>query len=186
MVQTEARPTTAPGALTGIRVLDFTWVRAGPWCNRWLGALGAEVVKVEWPRNPNTRGEGIGGRRPPHLPANLNTDGHFSDTNANKLSVTINSRTARGIDLIKRLVTLSDIVIENFSHDVLERWGLGYEDMKKTPARYHLSLHVRVWSHGTGPRLQDHGAYRPGAVGYDLLIRPSGPSARGVGLVIHG
>ena len=141
MVQTEAGATTKPGALTGIRVLDFTWVRAGPWCSRWLGALGAEVVKVEWPQNPNTRGAGFGGRTPPHLPVNMNTDGHFNDTNANKLSVTINSRTARGIDLIKRLVTMSDIVIENFTQGVLERWGLGYEDMKKLrPDIVYLSM----------------------------------------------
>ena len=141
MVQTEARVTTTPGALTGIRVLDFTWVRAGPWCTRWLGALGAEVIKVEWPQNPSTRGALGGASTPQGLPINLNTDGHFSDTNANKLSITLNTRTPRGIDLIKRLVAVSDIVVENFAYGVLERWGLGYEDMKKLhPDIIYLSM----------------------------------------------
>ncbi|MDE2941410.1 MAG: CoA transferase, partial [Chloroflexota bacterium] len=131
MIQPEALALTGPRPLDGIRVLDFTWVRAGPWCTRWLGALGAEVVKVEWPQNPSTRGAGGGGSTPAGLPTNLNTDGHFSDTNANKLSVTLNTRTPRGQDLVRRLVAVSDVVIENFAYGVLERWGLSYEEMKK-------------------------------------------------------
>jgi crotonobetainyl-CoA:carnitine CoA-transferase CaiB-like acyl-CoA transferase len=105
--------------------------------------LGAEVIKVEWPQNPNTRGNniGAGAGTPAGLPVNMNTNGHFSDTNANKLSITINTRTARGNDLIKRLVAVSDIVIENFAYGVLERWGLGYEDMKKLrPDIIYLSM----------------------------------------------
>jgi crotonobetainyl-CoA:carnitine CoA-transferase CaiB-like acyl-CoA transferase len=143
MMQIESRVSTTPRALEGIRVLDFTWVRAGPWCNRWLGAMGAEIIKVEWPQGPNTRGEntGSGAGTPEGLPANLNTNGHFSDTNSNKLSITLNTRTPRGIDLIKRLVSISDIVIENFAYGVLERWGLGYEDMKKLrPDIIYLSM----------------------------------------------
>lgn len=142
-MQTEARVPTTPRALDGMRVLDFTWVRAGPWCTRWLGALGAEVIKVEWPENPATRGGNItgGAGTPEGLPANLNTNGHFSDTNSNKLSITLNTRTERGIDLVKRLVSISDIVIENFAYGVLERWGLGYEDMKKLrPDIIYLSM----------------------------------------------
>ena len=143
MAQTETRVAATPRPLDGIRVLDFTWVRAGPWCNRWLGALGAEVIKVEWPQSPSTRGEntGSGAGTPEGLPANLNTNGHFSDTNANKLSVTLNTRTPRGIDLVKRLVAISDIVIENFAYGVLDRWGIGYEDMKKLrPDIVYLSM----------------------------------------------
>ena len=143
MAQTKGQATTNTRPLEGIRVLDFTWVRAGPWCTRWLGALGAEVIKVEWPQSPNTRGEntGSGAGTPEGFPANLNTSGHFSDTNANKLSVTINTRTERGNDIIKRLVAISDIVIENFAYGVLDRWGLGYEDMKKLrPDIIYLSM----------------------------------------------
>ena len=137
-----ARDTARPKALSGIRVLDFTWVRAGPWCTRWLGALGAEVIKVEWPINPSTRG--IGRLIPDPVPgfdATLNNNGHFSDTNANKLSITLNTRTPRGSDLVKQLVSVSDIVIENFASGVLDRWGLGYEDMKKMrPDIIYLSM----------------------------------------------
>ena len=140
MVQAEARVSTTPRALEGIRVLDFTWVRAGPWCTRWLGALGAEVIKVDWPINPSTRGIG-GGQPVPGFKQTLNTAGHFNDTNANKQSITLNTRTPRGIDLIRRLVAVSDIVVENFAYGVLERWGLGYEDMKKLrPDIIYLSM----------------------------------------------
>ena len=142
MVQTEARVTATPGALAGIRVLDFTWVRAGPWCARWLGALGAEVIKVEWSENPNTRGGGAAGISVPDgLPVNMNTNGQFSDTNANKRSITVNTKTERGIDIIRRLVAISDIVIENFAYGVLDRWGLSYENMKKLrPDIIYLSM----------------------------------------------
>jgi crotonobetainyl-CoA:carnitine CoA-transferase CaiB-like acyl-CoA transferase len=131
MAKSESAEKINPQALAGIRVLDFTWVRAGPWCTRWLGALGAEIIKVEWPDKPNTRGIGLVGTTPQGMTVDLNNSGHFSDTNANKLSITVNTKTKMGIDLVKRLISISDIVIENFAYGVLESWGLGYEDMKK-------------------------------------------------------
>src|SRR5207249_4153020 len=119
-----------PRALTGVRVLDFTWVRAGPWATRWLGAFGAEIIKIEWPENLDIL------RRnrmviPPGVEPGPNAPGQFADTNVNKRGITLNVRTPKGLDIARRLAVLSDIVMENFSSRVMQRWGLGYEDLKK-------------------------------------------------------
>jgi crotonobetainyl-CoA:carnitine CoA-transferase CaiB-like acyl-CoA transferase len=58
----------------------------------------------------------------------LNTSGNFNDTNVNKKSLSLNVRTAKGLDIVKRLIAVSDIVIENFSSRVLRNWSLGYEE----------------------------------------------------------
>jgi benzylsuccinate CoA-transferase BbsF subunit len=121
---------TLPRALAGVRVLDFTWVRAGPWATRWLGAFGAEVIKIEWPEHLDI----LRGNRntvPPGMDLNPNTPGQFADTNVNKLGLTINVRTARGLELIKRLIAISDVVIENFSSRVMRNWGIGYDVMQQ-------------------------------------------------------
>ncbi len=118
---------TAKRALENIRIVDFSWVRAGPWATRWLGALGAEVIKIEWPESE--RGRLPSSTTPQGLPVNLNTSGNFNDTNVNKKSLTLNVRSAKGLDIVKRLIAKSDVVIENFSSRVLRNWGLGYEAM---------------------------------------------------------
>jgi crotonobetainyl-CoA:carnitine CoA-transferase CaiB-like acyl-CoA transferase len=110
-------------------VVDFSWVRAGPWATRWLGALGAEIIKIEWPGNE--RGRSGTTTTPQDAEVNLNTSGNFNDTNANKLSLSLNVRTPKGMDIIERLIAISDIVIENFSSRVLTRWGLSYDEMCK-------------------------------------------------------
>src|SRR5262247_4637910 len=109
-------------ALDGIRVVDFSWVRAGPWATRWLGALGAEIIKLEWPENE--RGRLPSSTTPQDVEVNLNTSGNFNDTNVNKRSLSLNVRTPKGLEIIKRLIAMSDIVIENFSSRVLRNWGL--------------------------------------------------------------
>ena len=116
-------------SLDGIRVLDFSWVRAGPWATRWLGALGAEVIKVEWPENE--RGRMTGQMTPAAIERTPNTNGNFNDTNANKRGITINVRTPRGLELIKRVLGTVDVVIENFSSRVFTNWGLGFDELTK-------------------------------------------------------
>ena len=114
MVQTRARETATPKALAGIRVLDFTWVRAGPWGCRWLGTLGAEVIKIEWPQAPDMiRNPTMGNLK--DVEPSLNSNYMFNDTNANKLSISLNLRSPKGLELVKRLIGVSDIVVENYS-----------------------------------------------------------------------
>ena len=86
-----------PRALDGIRVVDFSWVRAGPWATRWLGALGAEIIKIEWPENE--RGRFPSSTTPQDVEVNLNTSGNFNDTNVNKRSLSLNVRTPQQFPL---------------------------------------------------------------------------------------
>ncbi|MFQ6028721.1 MAG: CaiB/BaiF CoA transferase family protein [Dehalococcoidia bacterium] len=121
---------TLPLPLSGIRVIDFTWVRAGPWAARWLGTLGAEVIKVEWPENLDLLRQNRF-TVPPGVEPGPNSTGQFADTNANKQGITLNIRTPKGLEFIKRLIAISDVVIENFSSRIMQRWGIGYEELKQ-------------------------------------------------------
>lgn len=114
------------GALDGIRVIDFTRVLAGPGAARMLADHGAEVIKIEVvtgelarlviPHHDNIFG--------------INRSGYFSNTNRNKLGVTINLSDPRGVELARRLVETANVVIENFSAGVMDRLGLGYEALR--------------------------------------------------------
>src|SRR5438045_9759068 len=101
-----------PRALENIRVVDFSWVRAGPWATRWLGAFGAEVIKIEWPESE--RGRLPSTTTPQHLETNLNTTGNFNDSNVNKKSLSLNVRSPKGPEIVKRLTAGSDNGSENF------------------------------------------------------------------------
>jgi benzylsuccinate CoA-transferase BbsF subunit len=100
--------------LAGIRVVDFSWVMAGPMATKMLGAMGAEVIKVE----SATRAE------------YANRSGWFAITNNSKRSCTINITEPAGQELVHRLVAISDVVVENFSAGVLEKYRLGYEHLR--------------------------------------------------------
>jgi len=109
-------------ALRGIRVLDFTWIHAGPSATRILSDQGAEVIKVE----SNNALSVIGG------PASATARGlgQRHNWNAGKLSISLNMKTAQGIDIAKRLAAVSDIVAENFSGRVMPSWGLDYDSIR--------------------------------------------------------
>jgi crotonobetainyl-CoA:carnitine CoA-transferase CaiB-like acyl-CoA transferase len=100
--------------LAGIRVVDFSWVVAGPLATKMLGALGAEIIKIESSRRAEFAFRG----------------GWFAGVNNNKRSCTVDITTPEGQGLIRDLVAQSDVVVENFSARVLRRNGLAYEDLK--------------------------------------------------------
>jgi crotonobetainyl-CoA:carnitine CoA-transferase CaiB-like acyl-CoA transferase len=121
---------TKPRALEGVRVLDFTWVRAGPMATRWLGIFGAEVIKVEWPERLDSFRRNLG-TAPSDVEPGPNSSGMFSDQHVGKRGITLNVRSDKGMDILKQLISVSDIVIENFSSRVMQSWGLSYEEQKK-------------------------------------------------------
>jgi len=116
------------GPLTGTRVADFTWVWAGPMCTMQLAHMGAEVVRME------TTGRICTLRMLPPWPGgapNPNASGYFNQYNQGKKSTTINLQTAEGKDLAKQIVAKSDIAVENFASGIIDKLGLGYDELVK-------------------------------------------------------
>jgi len=115
--------------LAGVRVVDFSWVWAGPYCAMQLAHLGAEVIKVESARRPEYA------RRldiyPPGMEKGLNRSGYYNDLNQGKQSLTLNLGSPEGLALAKRLVASSDVVLSNFATGVMERLGLGADELHK-------------------------------------------------------
>jgi crotonobetainyl-CoA:carnitine CoA-transferase CaiB-like acyl-CoA transferase len=117
-----------PGALEDIRVIDFTHALNGPFCTMMLGHMGAEIIKIEPPA-----GDGF---RRSWMPPNSKVDGYeFLWINANKKSVVLNLKEARGADIARRLIAKADVVVENYHTGTMEKFGLGYEDLKKINPR---------------------------------------------------
>jgi crotonobetainyl-CoA:carnitine CoA-transferase CaiB-like acyl-CoA transferase len=113
--------------LGGVRILDFSWVLAGPMATRVLADLGADVVKLQ----TEERSQGV----------NHNDFPYFLMWNRNKRSATLNMKHPRAVETFRRLVERSDVVIDNFSPGVLDRWGVGYAQASKwNPRIIYVSL----------------------------------------------
>src|ERR1700681_4247405 len=108
--------------LEGVKVVDFTQFEAGPSCTESLAWLGAEVVKIESPRtgDPGRRLQGV--KPDPR---------YFHQFNANKKSVTVTLKSARGLEIVRELLKKADVTIENMAPGTIERLGLGYDAVKK-------------------------------------------------------
>jgi formyl-CoA transferase len=110
------------GPLARFKVIDLTRVRAGPTCVRQLADWGADVIKIEAPEGD----AGLGGER--HGP-------DFQNLHRNKRSLTLNLKAPEGLDILKRLVAQSDVVVENYRPDVKFRLGVDYESLKAVNKR---------------------------------------------------
>ncbi len=122
-----------PGPLDGFRVIDLTTMISGPLCAMLLGDQGADVIKVELPgRGDQTR---QAGNRSGGLSAS------FLNNNRNKRSITIDLKQEAGRDLLFRLAEGADVVLQNFRPGVVERLGIGAEDLRaKFPALVYVSI----------------------------------------------
>ena len=111
------------GPLVGVKVVDLTHYQAGPICTMMLGDMGAEIIKVEEPK------AGDHGRD--NDPSIDGLSAFFAAYNRNKKSATLNLKTEKGKELMRKLVQWADVLVENFRPGVMARLGFAYEDVSK-------------------------------------------------------
>jgi formyl-CoA transferase len=153
-----------PGPLEGVRVLDLTRVLAGPWAAQNLADLGAEVIKLERPK----KGDDSRAFGPPWLKDAQGRDtsesAYFACANRGKKSVTLDLAHPRGQAVARELAAKCDVLLENFKFGDLDRYGLGYSQLREVnPGLIYCS--VTGFGH-TGPWRE-----RPG---YDFMIQGMG------------
>jgi crotonobetainyl-CoA:carnitine CoA-transferase CaiB-like acyl-CoA transferase len=121
----------ADGALSHLRICDFTGQLAGAGATKFLAAFGAEVIRIEDPVNEG-RWDILRGM-PPFVDDRRGRDlgGAFNNHNVEKLGVTLNLRKPEGIEILRELIAVSDVVTENFAAGVLERLGFTYETLRE-------------------------------------------------------
>jgi crotonobetainyl-CoA:carnitine CoA-transferase CaiB-like acyl-CoA transferase len=161
---------TLPQPLQGVRVLDVATFLAGPFCASTLGEFGADVIKVEQPGT----GDPLRKYGTTATPSG-DTLVWLSETR-NKRCVTLDLRQPRGVDLFKRLVAASNVLVENFRPGTLEAWGIGWDVLSKVNPRLVM---LRISGYGqTGPKREDPGFARIAHAFCglsDLVGMPEGP-----------
>jgi crotonobetainyl-CoA:carnitine CoA-transferase CaiB-like acyl-CoA transferase len=123
-----SEPASPSRPLDGIRICDFTWIWAGPYCTQLLAHLGADVIRLESPDHPCLF------RRlpfnPPDLPLTPDTCGLFHLYNSDKRSVALDIGHPGAHEVVRRLVTISDVVIDNFAVGTMAKLGFGVDDLR--------------------------------------------------------
>ncbi len=128
-------------ALEGVRILDFTHVQSGPTCTQLLAWFGADVIKVERP--------GVGDATRGQLRDIPDVDSlYFTMLNHNKRSITLNTKSDKGKEVLTKLVQSCDVLVENFAPGALDRMGFGWDDVQKINPRM---IYASVKGFGPGP-----------------------------------
>jgi len=144
--------------LEGIRVTDFTWAWAGPYCTMQMAHLGAEVIRIESQKRTCVS------RAIPSFADDMpgpNRAGYFNQYNQGKKSLQLDLARPEAVEIAKKLVAKSDIVVQNFSAGAIDRMGLGYETLKKAKPDI---IMISICGYGqTGPERQFMG-YGPASV----------------------
>jgi crotonobetainyl-CoA:carnitine CoA-transferase CaiB-like acyl-CoA transferase len=142
--------------LAGVRVADFSWVWAGPFCALHLAHLGAEVIKIESQTHLDLA------RRLPFYPKGMKPGVNrcvlFNQWGQGKKSLLLNLTTSKGIAIAKELISKSDVVLENFATGVMDDLGLGYEELKNIKPDL-IMASISGYGH-TGPQ-RNYMAYGP-------------------------
>lgn len=162
------------GPLKGVRVLELTKVWAGPYAGKMLAHLGAEVIKVESATNLDEM-RAYGG-------VDINSAPYFLSINQEILSVQVNMKTDEGLDLVRRMVAESDIVIDNIRPGAMERSKLDYENLKKIKPDI-IQVSIKMW--GTDGPLGYQTGYAPcfaSLSGLTALVGHEGETPKGMNI----
>lgn len=143
----------APGALSGIRVIDLSRVLGGPYCGQILADHGADVLKIEPPQGDETRTWGP--------PFESGVASYYMGLNRNKRGIRLDLTEPAGRETLLALLENADVLLENFKTGTLEKWGLGYEQLRE---RFPTLVHCRVSGYGADGPLG-------GLPGYDAAIQ---------------
>jgi crotonobetainyl-CoA:carnitine CoA-transferase CaiB-like acyl-CoA transferase len=168
-----AEPAAAPAArpLEGVRVLDFSWVLAGPFGCRMLGDLGADVVKLQ----TAARATGV----------NDPAQGFFATFNRSKRSVALDTKAPGALDVLRRLVERADVLIENFAAGVLARWGLTWDTLRAWNPRLVYVTMSGCGHEGPWNAVVSYGPTVQALCGLTALSNPPGRGDVGVGYALN-
>jgi formyl-CoA transferase len=158
-----------PGPLAGVRVLEVTTTLAGPRCGNLLADYGAEVIRVELASQPD-----ISRLLPPFLPTDPPDSFLNATVNRNKKSIILDVRTAEGRDVLLRLITGFDIMVENFKRGTLDGYGCGYEAVRKVKPDI---IFVSINGFGQYGPYADRPGYDPAAQAYSGFMWMNAPKA---------
>lgn len=151
--------------LEGYRIIDFGWAAAAPRATCLLADMGAEVIKVESRKRPDPVRFG-----PDNLTRDPERDPLFHSINRNKLSILLDLTNSQAVELIKRLIKRSDVVVENFSPGVMKRLGLAYEELRKIKPDIIMISFPGVGSEGPLSNVVTYGPSLAGLAGLDSLV----------------
>ena len=171
------------GALSQVRICDFTGQLAGAGATRTLAAFGAQVIRIE---DPVTRGgwDILRGMSPfVDERRGIEFGGGFQNHNVEKLGITLNLRTERGKGLLRRLVAISDVVAENFAAGVLARLGFPYEVLREIRPDVVYVSHSGFGARGPYAGFKTWGPIVQAVCGLSLTSGLPGESPAGLSLI---
>src|SRR5580658_5103301 len=175
-------------ALDGVRIIDLTWLQVGPQATRLLATFGAQVIRIEWrerkavdflrytppyapdhSRADGGRGQGVARGHGSH--DNFDRGAYFNNTNPGKYGITLNLNHPKGRDLLRRMVRDANAICENFSPGQMDKWELGYEELRKINPRI---IYMQTTGIGKAGVYKDYVSYGPTAQAFSGLTFLSG------------
>ena len=157
------------GALDGIRVIDLSHVLAAPTTTMFLADLGAEVIHVEPPQGDDAREFGPFAGKP-----DKNRSGYFISLNRNKKSLVLNLRSDRGKEILRKLLEIGDVVVENYRPGTMKKLGFGWEQLQRINPRL-IYASISGFGHDAPPEYASRPSYDMIAQAYSGIMSITGP-----------